>query len=1110
MFFDPILKYILPDAVTPLQRVAIRPTAIFLAILAVACLLAFGKDTFSILSFYTANLAGIDETDLPKTAAALSGLVLVLLFVVSLICYGLRYWLIWLWSCGWIAAFLPKRRKKAVNKRYLFAMIEGFKQNLDTAAQFKQTLESAYDLLLTRSAVGIGSIANTAAASLQLAANIRAVKSSPLPLKPQRVQYDTAGWMKHALAIAGWSAPAAFVGLANVLLAIVVGIVGWLLELLTRPFDLSSRGLLGVVRRGIDLFVPGNPGYRRRKKAKQLQLRSRLRYLRRELAKLLAYVSTPQAKPKTRSGASAAGAKTQQPDDERLQMEELSIECTMAANIRRVIRSIRCRLIFANSAAIAAAINDPVLATEIDDLIARLKTYVLDQPEIPHSRVQQGHFYPRLRLGFAFERTSLGVGQRALKELEDANYFGSAADRSGQQAKPRSVSKAALDQCAELREEACTAIIGATLAAVACLMIGLLGPWLSLPNGRYLVHWGLFALIPALYLAVQLRNASIAAAKLGSVESMLWQKVFLPKGASQRKLKRILWFKAPWRSQLGMLGLALVVLAVWMIPIGVWAAIFKSDGWRVSYHRFYEIPVVNSDIRPGTTVTENNADLLIRYVPVRIDLTQWRTGVRQQDGGSRPNFPSRASLIDTTFGADCAPLREASSVLEPVLKTNLGRTWRWRELNASLSAALVKTPEIYGPPPPTFYDAGAEALADGTTDEATAAILSHKVAVPDSLAAGATAAAVQAAGAVAASSSVPTQIGCQPYIGWAAGGSVQGGPKTIRLEVRDPEDGKIGSDYEITLPAPAIKFEGNAVSGLLQAEPPVVLFPTPAASGDLRSKPPTISFEQPAPESPLRVKPPIVTFDGIAEPTTLTAKAPSIGFDGTAETLTLTAKSPTINFDGSATVSAMTAAAPQITFDGISETAGLTAKPPVITFDGAAVAPPPTGGGSPPATPPAADNSIKLVIPPDPVPYFTGAATEKVEGISLWFNLYCPTVGKNVANACVSGAEPLNAELNRLAGTSEKAILDFVRRQDRSARFLVLGHADTPREAQFNWDLAEERVAYIANLLHDRGQIAWNRIEGVPLGSFMPWIPQLSPKESQSLNRRVDIYVMGR
>src|SRR5262245_35368574 len=129
MFFDQILKYIIPESATALQRVAVRQAAIFLCAIGIAFVLAFGEDTFSILSYWVGRFAGMEQADVPQTAATLSLAALVLLYLVAWFFYSIRNGLVRLWSgCWWP---FPS----GGNPRWLFSIIESFISDVEDKEQ---------------------------------------------------------------------------------------------------------------------------------------------------------------------------------------------------------------------------------------------------------------------------------------------------------------------------------------------------------------------------------------------------------------------------------------------------------------------------------------------------------------------------------------------------------------------------------------------------------------------------------------------------------------------------------------------------------------------------------------------------------------------------------------------------------------------------------------------------------------------------------------------------------------------------------------------------------------------------------------------------------------
>jgi hypothetical protein len=102
---EQILKYLLPDGADAPQRVALRPSGIFVGILIVGLAIAFGSDTISIIGRSISRHTGIQISDLPLTATTLSVAVPLLILGLTYLIYWTRFPLIRFWSLSWFQTY---------------------------------------------------------------------------------------------------------------------------------------------------------------------------------------------------------------------------------------------------------------------------------------------------------------------------------------------------------------------------------------------------------------------------------------------------------------------------------------------------------------------------------------------------------------------------------------------------------------------------------------------------------------------------------------------------------------------------------------------------------------------------------------------------------------------------------------------------------------------------------------------------------------------------------------------------------------------------------------------------------------------------------------------
>ena len=282
----------------------------------------------------------------------------------------------------------------------------------------------------------------------------------------------------------------------------------------------------------------------------------------------------------------------------------------------------------------------------------------------------------------------------------------------------------------------------------------------------------------------------------------------------------------------------------------------------------------------------------------------------------------------------------------------------------------------------------------------------------------------------------------------------------------------------------------------MTAEPPYINFEGVAPSGVLPAAPPYIFFKREAPPVILPASPPVLKFMGTAglkKGERLEVSAPSVRYKGESESAPLTVSKPYFDyvddFDSGESWS----------LNSIGQKASFGAAPGVLPR--LAIYPPmlswPDTAGLIP--------DYRHVVP--------------LNGVSLWFRVYCPTPKASpYADPKLCNDEDKNLGLddnvNAWMRTSWTDVQDLVQsariaaKTDKKIRsFVVVGYADTPRAGSLNQRLASARVDFALRLLGCAG-VSDEEILAFESNPASTWVPQTDGRESQSLNRRVDIYLI--
>jgi hypothetical protein len=290
---------------------------------------------------------------------------------------------------------------------------------------------------------------------------------------------------------------------------------------------------------------------------------------------------------------------------------------------------------------------------------------------------------------------------------------------------------------------------------------------------------------------------------------------------------------------------------------------------------------------------------------------------------------------------------------------------------------------------------------------------------------------------------------------------------------------------------------------------------------------------QPSPGSPpalvslhvdkLEVAPPVLQYTGNTQPSILKAQPPKIEFTDYARKADLKAFPPTIeylNTGGLKKGERLTVAAPTVVYQGVSEAQFLHVFKPgfgyLDSFDSGSFwrVPLPL-----PELPTSAPDVFGLQSSSPASDILSRVPA--LPGVSLWFKVYCPTpddpsYGMRPKCEAKPGENQLDNALNDWAHTSTADVAKLValamhdagQNKMKGPTFLIIGYADVPKKNDgLNAALANARTEFARELLK-RALPA-----GVTPGLIIhignnnnPWVPQSDEGESQSLNRRVDIY----
>jgi len=1063
MFFDQILKYVLPEGVTAMQRVAVRPAAVFLCAVAVALVLAFGQDTFGILSYWVARFAGMGQADVPQTAATLSVVALIALYLLAAGCYRFRHGLLKWWS-----GTAPFHEGEAISRRWLFTIVDEFIKGFENAKENAEAREKGVEKRLDKKTDHYEGIRDN---TLELVAKVKAPPYTPSPWLPTRDGDSASDWLRYAgkclwqpLAVA-WKQ--ASWGLRDRISRRVVGPLGRRIE---SHYNAKLRDVADEAR----IELPGGSEYKNKVKLETARLEAKLEELSEKMKALLAYI---------RSGDAQGPLPTEFIEKEpgATPIDRLAIECTMVADLRKIIEDLEKIRRPLRSDTLAAALQNPILSSRLTRLQKSLASHIRDKAKLPKSirdRAVEVNFIPRNRLGLAFERSSLGLGALDLKERTGRNYFGTAWEKpsskkaTSKQSQPGKLDDADLMQCVSLREEAYAAIIGATLALAFCFIVVFLATIYALPTVQFALVWAALGFAALFYMRQQLEAASIAGATLASVESRLWQQAFPRRNFKEPK--PLLWLTAPWRSQL-----AASRWRVWA-AIATFAAILISSllsTWLpFPLHRVDQEVIASQPLGRNTKLTERNVTALLKFEP---KITPWKSNA----GAPPTRPPSTASLIDAVFINGCGKLNDPGPMVirlpnaNPEKATVIKEAGRPRGAPPKRHTAPVKEIVKAAIPASVSFESGAgsEVARSETRDTDIAKKLPlAKKPEPD----------------------------CQPSFGGGGGGN-DGTDELVVAAPRVVFEGEAKADDPLPVSDVAVAFldPGKPVNPL-PVEDVHVEFTEPATPIEpLKVEDIEVEFPNPAtPTDPLEVKDVQVEFKDPAVPIgTLDVKGPYVMFPERGVPIaSLDVKSPYVTFpEAGVPIGPLAVKEPKVAFpEPATPIEPLEVNPPKLVF---------LGPSEWPGTSPRSDLPEALLLPPILPADLGGDGFTFRPGRSLWFKLYCPQIKKDERHLCGSSVD-YNDVVNHMAGVSEPEVIAFVKQQNPMAQYLVLGHADFPDESgQLNRLLAEARTEIGVELLRKAG-VDKDHITPISMENQLPWIPQ-DGKESQALNRRVDIYV---
>jgi hypothetical protein len=279
--------------------------------------------------------------------------------------------------------------------------------------------------------------------------------------------------------------------------------------------------------------------------------------------------------------------------------------------------------------------------------------------------------------------------------------------------------------------------------------------------------------------------------------------------------------------------------------------------------------------------------------------------------------------------------------------------------------------------------------------------------------------------------------------------------------------------HDLTIPAPVIHYSGQAQSVKLEAAAPRIWYPEKAPTGLLAARPPFVWFNGTASTTPLPARPPFIRYTGDSESTWLSVAKPYFAY-----------------------------------VDDLGSWPAWWPNPPYRTV----------AFGRTPGVLPPLEVRPPALYGPDPMSLIPAHGhVVALNGISLWFKVYCPRLSDPAYAMRCNDPEPesgLDDGLNEWMKTSRSDVANLVQyakeqeKKDNKARsFLVIGHADTPTTGPEKGDLAEARANFAAKLLRCAGAADGEIVRFVP-NPGEAWVPQTDARESQSLNRRVDIYLI--
>jgi outer membrane protein OmpA-like peptidoglycan-associated protein len=341
---------------------------------------------------------------------------------------------------------------------------------------------------------------------------------------------------------------------------------------------------------------------------------------------------------------------------------------------------------------------------------------------------------------------------------------------------------------------------------------------------------------------------------------------------------------------------------------------------------------------------------------------------------------------------------------------------------------------------------------------------------------------------------------------------------TVTLDVKLPPADQIGP-LALVLPPPTVSYDPHGSMPKLpelQVAPPAITYvggmPTldPLVVGE-----PKIKYDPDQPKSAL-------------DPVTLAQ--PKIQYDPakTAALDPLTVAPPTIKYDPDTatmpelkvTASTLAIDAGRITAAGDSDTGGDSD----CTDANTTTASNETQNGAVQQTSAGPDGAKKDCFHPQQSPrgtQWTSLSAPPSRGVSLWFQANCPqssaeNATQQPSRQCADAdTDGLNGALNGNLKVSPAIIGQFLGKLPKNVRFVLIGHADTPGDTDFNVSLSEKRIAYARKLIVAAGFKDF-QVRSFAAGGDFPWVPQSGSQhklteieEPQQLNRRVDIYVFG-